>query len=474
MKKITQLQNTLYLILENMKNKKNIILILYLISLLPIFLLAHFNYMSGDDFGFGSYAHQGYLNGGFLSMIKAVLVSVKDFYLNWQGTYSAIFMFSINPAFINENLYFFTTYFLVIFFIFSNYLFLNTILKKYLDNYKIFIIFIISTFIQIQYVHNLNSSFYWYNGSVYYTFFYSLELILYALIYKYYFDNKDILKYLIIVLSIFFVGGNFVSTLNYLIILFLLCLYFVYKKQDFKFIVILLIVSTFFFGVSVFAPGNKVRQLYYISESVTPLKSILYSYKNAFMYFKLLNKGSIIFSIAIINYLLKDFKVRLNLKLLIFLTFIIFSVYAALFTPPIYAMGIFNLWDRIINIIYFKLYLFIILITFLWINYFKLKFKPVFLKYFILFFMVFNIIEFEHSSFFKSLNPLINGQAFIYREENLERIKLLNDENLKVVTLKPFRVKIEALYFMDIYDDEEDWIIKQIEDYYLKEVKKVN
>ena len=88
-----------------------IMLTLFLISLLPVCRLAFFAHPAGDDYAYGVAAHLAWTDTHSLSAVLAAAVSnVKGYYTSWQGTYSSIFLMSLQPAIFSQRLYFLTTF----------------------------------------------------------------------------------------------------------------------------------------------------------------------------------------------------------------------------------------------------------------------------------------------------------------------------------------------------------------------------
>lgn len=274
--------------------KKRILVILsivFIVSLIPLLMVSFYSFPNADDFGFGNFTHKAFVSGGFLAVLKMAIYNVIDFYRNWQGTYSAIFMFSLQPGIFGERFYFISHIFLICSFIGANFYFLNKVFSKMLDKYIKYIIILLVLLVQIQFVYDGVSSFYWYNGSIYYTFFYSLELILFAFLIS---DKPK--WYLIFPLTIFIAGGNYVTALNLSIILFIfVVLKFYFKNKDKYLYLINFLLMLIFFTVSIKAPGNNVRALYYNEVSLNAIKAIYYSFVQAFRYsFKIFNISSIV------------------------------------------------------------------------------------------------------------------------------------------------------------------------------------
>ena len=79
---------------------------LFVLTLLPIILIAPFGHATGDDLGYGAHVMQALRDGtgiaGALSNIAGEIVSK---WYTWQGTWASIFLFCIEPSVFGERLY---------------------------------------------------------------------------------------------------------------------------------------------------------------------------------------------------------------------------------------------------------------------------------------------------------------------------------------------------------------------------------
>ena len=108
-------------------------------------------------------------------------------------------------------------------------------------------------------------AFYWYNGAMYYTLFYSMSLFLASLLIGYQLSSSKFKKALIggasIVLSIIIAGGNFVSGLGMGAILFAAILIMKMEQRRWpRLYITILAIYGIAFLFSVLAPGNAFRQ----------------------------------------------------------------------------------------------------------------------------------------------------------------------------------------------------------------------
>ena len=117
------------------------------------------------------------------------------------------------------------------------------------------------SFLCIQTVAFQSDSFYWYNGSMYYTGFFAVTLFFLGTLLRYLYNGKKILILPLLLFAIFLGGGNYVSLLPCM--LFAVTVTFLLLLQRNKKTYVCGITSAVLllsFAVSAMAPGNQVRQ----------------------------------------------------------------------------------------------------------------------------------------------------------------------------------------------------------------------
>lgn len=177
----------IFLKINNIKFINKTIIILFILSLIPIIAVSFYTHPNYDDYNFSAPLYNYIKSGGdFFGSIRIIFERVHKSYMDWQGTFSSLIMFQIQPGIISQNAYFITTFLMLGILILGEFQLFSTIEKLIFDSKKeanklIFALILISKIQLIQYPFD---SFYWYNGAVYYTFFYGLTLIMFALIIK--------------------------------------------------------------------------------------------------------------------------------------------------------------------------------------------------------------------------------------------------------------------------------------------------
>lgn len=151
----------------------------------PLLMIARYNYPSADDWSYGAAGYNAIKNGeGLFGVLKASLETVRDNYLHWEGRFSNSFLASLQPGIWGEKYYGIVAWLMLGSIIFSEIYFCNSIFCRRPgtpNRWLIIPIIVPSLILQILYCPYPEESFYWYTGSVNYTFVYGLSLILLAL-----------------------------------------------------------------------------------------------------------------------------------------------------------------------------------------------------------------------------------------------------------------------------------------------------
>ena len=116
---------------EFIKRSKNIFNILLVLSVIPILWIAVYSRPFVDDYGYSAGTHRIWNETHSLIQVVAEIGNeIAEIYNTWQGSYSAIALFSIQPGIFSEKVYGFSTVILVGVFLFGNFFFLKTVMKK--------------------------------------------------------------------------------------------------------------------------------------------------------------------------------------------------------------------------------------------------------------------------------------------------------------------------------------------------------
>ncbi|MEA4915655.1 MAG: DUF6056 family protein [Christensenella sp.] len=477
---------------------RNLLLITLIISLIPILVIAMYNHSSADDFSYGYYVHQTWnQTHNVFEVMKTIGQTVLLFNKTWQGTYSAIVLFMVQPAVWGEQYYFLTTYILLAFILLGIFSFFRSwIGKKYNRNDIADIVSCCVSVLFIQMVPMPVESLFWWNGASFYVIWNAVMLIQVSCFLTVVHTQKcSALQCVIMfVLGILLAGSNYITALLTVEITVLFLAYCVYMRNNWKQISIVLVVTLVGFIISVSAPGNAVRQQQY--ETVNPLLSItesfLYAYRWAVTWTPdmliLLLLFCLPFAIGIqLNTEAKTMQIPLWVKLLLLI-----GLFTSTFTPTIYAGNVIGP-ERAQNIRFLLWVIVCFISEFLvaehavnWIRrhnhqtilpdlatWFSTK-KIIFLVSTL---MILGVLSGMRSYYFNKFDcftsvsatySLLTGKAQEYDRVADGRMQLLLSDEKNVV-LQPFLTRPFLLFFNDITDDPNDLSNQAMAIYFDKE-----
>ena len=207
-----------------------IVLLVMLIALVPLYIVADYAHPSVDDYSYGKLTAEVWeQTGSFGSVLATAWERTAYTYETHQGTFVSVFLMRLQPGIFGEDYYFLTTVFLLSTFLFCSilfyYAFFNRIFRA--GRMKSWIIAGVLSLGAMEFTHVASDSFYWYNGGVTYTFFYSMEVLLFALLIYMYTAKKKVVKSLLcfvcMLLAVIACGGNYVTSLVTLELLVCIC-----------------------------------------------------------------------------------------------------------------------------------------------------------------------------------------------------------------------------------------------------------
>lgn len=353
--------------------------IIFIISLIPIFIASFYAHPVTDDLRFSALVHKAILNGGgFFDVISASCQQVVKSYYDWQGTFSAIFIFSLQPGVFSDNLYCLTTFIMVFALTFSTYFFIDTIVSKLLKQKRIYSLFlsVFVLFFSIQFMYDKQQGLFWFNGSSYYTLFYAFALVFFAILIRLYLTKKTSNKIILFILSLIFAiilgGGNYSTALITSCIMFLVVLgLFLKKDKLFKWFLPSFVLLIGAFIISIVAPGNAVRGALLVGYN--PIQAIVMSPIRMLMliaeWTRLPQIAAFIFVTPLLYKMSKKTNLKFNHPFLV--AVFSFLIFCTQITPPLYAMRGSGGAGRQVNIYYYAFYLFVMFNIFYicgWLN----------------------------------------------------------------------------------------------------------
>ena len=206
------------------------VLLIMLVALVPLYIVADYAHPSVDDYSYGKLTAEAWEQTGSLWQVLVTAWERTAYtYETHQGTFVSVFLMRLQPGIFGEDYYFLTTVFLLSTFLVCSilfyYAFFNRIFKA--DRVKSWIIAAVLSLGAMEFTHVVSDSFYWYNGGITYTFFYSMEALLFAMLIYMYTAKKKAVKcvlcFICMILAVVACGGNYVTSLVTLELLVFVC-----------------------------------------------------------------------------------------------------------------------------------------------------------------------------------------------------------------------------------------------------------
>lgn len=495
-------------------------LAVFLAGMVPVWRLSFYASPNCDDYIYGAATHAAWQSTGSVwEVLRAACKTTAEYWHNWQGTYSSIFLMTLSPGIGQEKWYFLTTFVMTGMLAGSVSVLLYVVLKKYMqaDGYRVGVCALVLLFLAIQTMVAPTDGLYWYNGAVHYVFMESVLFFQTAVLLGFRAAQQKAMRILLLVLSCllaFVLGGaNLLTGLQACIVT---ALFFGYgllltavgrkrragdkilrflfgkatdagageKKQ--LWLVLPLLVTLAGFGLNVFAPGNHVRET--TAEGMGAARAVMLSFYWAAVFVTEWMTPLVLAGFAVLCPVV--WRIVKNAKATFFRPVLALAlsvcVFAAMFTPTLYATSSEGP-DRCKNVMRIALYLLVffnLANTLGWLYANRAESLPVCLakeaekKSMVwsvtgLFWMgaVFLLAADKNTyTSVSALRCLANGEAVRYDEENRERFALYNDESVSDVVIAPLTARPYLLFKEDVGNEgsPDYWINIAIVGYYGK------
>jgi hypothetical protein len=482
---------------------------LYVVTVIPLLILGHFNWPSADDMSLALQTHRYYVETGSLTgtFFKAFEVGFDE-YMTWMGYYFSNVAFCYSPSIFGEKWHFLVGYVMVGILTLGVCYFFNALFVKGLkgDKHLANTVSMLTLIIIVQSMERGMTrveAFYWYSGAVNYMFMFGLGLFWLGLLIRSVYDEKKSSRTGKLVWAIFWGfwlgGANYMTALELAICSFLVIVIYVMvrlkkfalegvtndQRSSFGLIWLPAAFNLLGFMFSVFAPGNATREAQV--QGVGALKAVFMAFYYAYdMCITDFTRWEVIVAfvllIPICYKLSKSISHRFNHPF-IFALFA-FGMVSSNMVPPIYALG--NLEaGRLRSIIWAEYVVMIVLTIFYftaWLRrYFteKESMSDSFSKtsslmiitciLFLAFGSVLCVhVDPHYYSASSAVYDIATGNAAAYLRENRERLEVLEDSSVTDPVFKPYSANPDMLVFFDITRDKEDWINKAMARYYNK------
>lgn len=243
-------------------------LVLLVLALIPLLMINPYNHSYADDWHYGVWAHLALEDGAnFFQLIWVALQQAGKAWIDWQGTYSAIFLMALEPGVWGEQFYVLAAPIVLVTLLAGTFFFTHVMLVELMECPRSLWVGLTSLFlvIWIQLVPSPVEAIFWYNSSIYYTTYNAAALALFGCVGRIcnparITKPRGVLVALCL-LAAFVAGGNFVTAVVVVLVLAVVLAVQIRNKRACSFET-LIGFSVLLLGlvVSFVAPGNDVRQ----------------------------------------------------------------------------------------------------------------------------------------------------------------------------------------------------------------------
>ena len=477
------------------KWKPYIFLAVLLASLVPLVWLGRYNYPTGDDYYYGTEAHLVWQQTGSIPQaISAACAGVAKSYQIWQGTYSALFLMYLAPNAFSNTAYHLVTFVILLLLCGGIFYLLCPLFRRFLPGTcgEWITVSSILSFLCIQTVEFQCDSFYWYNGSMYYTGFFAVTLFFLGTLFRYLDNGKRILLLPLLLFAVFLGGGNYVSLLPCMLLSVTITLLLLLQKNKKAYICgITSVVLLLSFAVSAMAPGNHVRQsgMWKIPAWKAIAKCLLQGIRYTLAWTGLWWVLAALLLLPVFLRILQKKNGAFFSHPILF-TGYAYGLFCSMSCPLFYTMNSTGP-GRAVAIVYYMFLLISFTVFFYWIGFVVLKMqarpnpperievsgKLNTARYLAMAVLLFSILctgLWQETSAMKAIRVLTDGEAAAYAAEYEDRLLLLNDPEVTDVILTPFTHQPALIYTGDLPGDPEDPTSRKVAQYFQKTSLYVN
>lgn len=233
--------------------------------MIPVASICPYVFARADDNTFAQYTHLALeQTGSVWEMLKGSFQIIKEVYFGWQGTFSSIFMMSLQPAVFHERLYNLVPLFFIAMIVLSTYFFLSTLFREVFHAEKNVTKAAIWAYLLlvIQCIPVKQSAYMWYNGAVHYIAAHCVFLCLLTFLIRMQRNKRLWSNWIGAAFCAVYVGGANYVTLVGTLLLVLSFFFFVLvtgKWKEHKKTESICLIFLLAFLVNVAAPGNMYK-----------------------------------------------------------------------------------------------------------------------------------------------------------------------------------------------------------------------
>ena len=469
-----------------------LLLALLAVSLIPILLLARYNWPSADDYSYALLPHEAMLDGECL--LSGTWHAMWSYYKGWQGTFTAIGMMTLTPLTFSEYLYWLTPVVMLTSLCAGTFKLADTLARRALGGSWRQTVFLAVPLLvlSIQFVASPKDTFYWWNGAVYYTFTYGIMLLMVErLVALKLAQNRRQTLWAVIpgTLCALLVGGsNYVSALLGTLLAGLFLLWFLWQDRK-KFLPALIptVVVAAAFLVSVAAPGNQVRQGL-ATPPIGAVDAVFRSIEQAWADLLEWFSWPVLLGFLLMIPLLWGLSGKTSFRFRLPPLFTVFSflLFAAQNAPHFYALGVAGP-ERLRSIVSYSFFWLVTANLWYWLGWLRRAVLPrlsgtgevprllwaaVPVLLVLLVFTTVHYRYYDESTAGRAMDVLADGSAQHYWQQQAARLEQYWDPDVTDVRVEPLDVSWklhDLLYNGDIHEDPEVWLNQALANFYHKD-----
>jgi hypothetical protein len=484
------------------KTLLHFLIVLYCVSLIPMLIMGFYDWPSVDDFSMPLQPHQTFATtGSVLATIGSIFSKTVFIYNNWVGYFFSDFVTCLCPSVYGEKWYFITVFIILGMLTCGVIYFFDALFVKVfeLDKDLTRAASILALLLITQSMENGSTraeAFYWWSGAINYTFMFGLSLLWMGMVFRQAFDN-DIHRVRFVLMCIlgFLLGGSnymtalvvaIFSSLGLIVLLMIRIGKFTFwgNEKRIKLLWLPFILNLLGIVVSAIAPGNKIRGTEI--GRISPVKTIFRAYYSVFdVCMGSMMRWEVLMAFAVLAIIMWKLSSEIKRTLSHPFIFALFSlsIVAACIVPPIYAVGNIDA-ARLRATIWLQFIVVSVLTIFYCIAWIRqrvnAKKESSFSQVSSTFIVIAALVIIGGSALCIYVNPyyysttsaltdLVSGNAAAYKQENIVRLKILEDNSISEAVLTQHRYKPELVFQSDIYEDPSLWENTAVATYYNKE-----
>lgn len=452
-----------------------VLLVLMCISLLPVMYVGRYNHPTGDDYFYGVETKAVIENGGnVFDVLGEAFQGVAEQYERWQGTYSAMFLMHLPPNVFAEGAYAGVTAGLILLFTGALFYCLKPIVCVWMKGSKYLWMILSSVYVLIciQTVPFIGESFFWYNGSMYYTGYYGVTMFFLGMLCRYLICPKKYHMPILTLFALFLAGGNYVSLLPCILIVATLTALLVWKRSK-KGIAsgVLTLCMLMGLAVSAMAPGNQNRQegLFEMSAIKAILKSLYQGIKYVYSWTGI---WWLMAAVLLTPFMWNSVhKIKFRFRYPLVVIGLSYGIFCSMACPTFYAMNSTGP-ARVLAIVYYGLMAFTFFAYYYLLGWMyqrladkkrevvsqtKAKGRMAWIGFALSFVLLFAVQlatgKVQECSMVRAIKVLESGEAVAYHREYQDRLELLRDDSVQDVVFLPYVNQPDMLYVGDFTGD---------------------